>query len=338
MNIITVKKTLFTVAIATILASRAEAQGVPLPSGQLATVGRVQCGQINGSWIPGKILKTGNFLSFAAQIKDLNKKLKRATKSSLRSKLATQISGAKTKLKRQRKTCAGLIGGTPNPSPTAPPVAQTPAPGAREVAWTQTAADLVDTVGQTYLYFCPPAGPVASIWGTDYYTSDSSVCNAAVHAGIISRFSGGNALFRMVEGRPFYIGSVANGETSSPYGSWGSSFVFLDQSTGAEILRTSPPVIAWTTNLSTFRSLLYQRFVLTCAANGSIGSLWGTDVYTNDSSVCTAALHSGLVSLRNGGTVTVEILPGQSSYSGTTRNGVTSRNYGPWGGSIGFVR
>ena len=80
-----------------------------------------------------------------------------------------------------------------------------------------------------------------------------------------------------------------------------------------------------------------QRFTYTCSPNGSGGNLWGTDVYTNDSSICTAAVHSGLISFQAGGSVTIEIRQGQSSYTQSTRNNVTTKGYGSWHGSFAFV-
>ena len=63
------------------------------------------------------------------------------------------------------------------------------------------------------------------------------------------------------------------------------------------------------------------------------GSLWGTDVYTADSSVCRAALHAGATG-RFGGQVTVTAEPGRRAYPGTTRNGISSSNYGPYDASF----
>jgi hypothetical protein len=61
------------------------------------------------------------------------------------------------------------------------------------------------------------------------------------------------------------------------------------------------------------------------------GQLWGTDVYTGDSVLATAAVHAGLVT--PGATailrVTVEQPLGQ--YQGSTRHGVTSHDFGPFG-------
>jgi hypothetical protein len=56
---------------------------------------------------------------------------------------------------------------------------------------------------------------------------------------------------------------------------------------------------------------------------------WGTDIYTHDSSICAAAVHACKIGA-SGGTVTYTVIPGQSSYSGSTRNGVTTASWGSW--------
>lgn len=79
--------------------------------------------------------------------------------------------------------------------------------------------------------------------------------------------------------------------------------------------------------------------VLTCAcpANFDIStSLWGTDIYTADSYICSTALHASVLD-RSGGRVTIEMLPGQNSYAGTKRNGVSTRSYGKYTASYRFV-
>jgi hypothetical protein len=43
-----------------------------------------------------------------------------------------------------------------------------------------------------------------------------------------------------------------------------------------------------------------------------------------------------LISFEQGGDVTVEMLPGQESYTGTERNGVSSSSYGSWSSSFAF--
>lgn len=67
------------------------------------------------------------------------------------------------------------------------------------------------------------------------------------------------------------------------------------------------------------------------------GFVWGTDIYTDDSSLGKAAVHAGLISAGQTATIRVCDLPGQSSYTGSTRNGVTTSNWGSWPGSISLI-
>jgi len=99
----------------------------------------------------------------------------------------------------------------------------------------------------------------------------------------------------------------------------------------------SAQTINWNTNASDKGGKNGQQFMYICPPNGTPAIVWGTDVYTHDSSICPAAVHAGLISFQGGGTVTIEIRQGQSSYTGSTRNGVTTKNYGPWHGSFVFV-
>jgi hypothetical protein len=93
-------------------------------------------------------------------------------------------------------------------------------------------------VGERYLFQCPPEGGVRPIWGTDTYTSDSSVCTAAVHSGLITFAQGGNVVIENRPGLESYVGSYRNGVTSSSYPSWVRSFVFVD---GSAVVATPTP-------------------------------------------------------------------------------------------------
>ena len=66
-------------------------------------------------------------------------------------------------------------------------------------------------------------------------------------------------------------------------------------------------------------------------AGAPAGQLWGTDVYTGDSTIGLAAVHAGLV--RPGQTVIlkVTVMRPLRQYLGSTRNGVTSHDFGPFG-------
>jgi hypothetical protein len=68
------------------------------------------------------------------------------------------------------------------------------------------------------------------------------------------------------------------------------------------------------------------------------GWIWGSDIYTLDSTLATAAVHAGVLKPGQTGIVRVKILGQQPGFTSTTRNGVTSQAYGPWNGSFQFVR
>ena len=63
--------------------------------------------------------------------------------------------------------------------------------------------------------------------------------------------------------------------------------------------------------------------------------IFGTDIYTDSSSICTAAVHSGKITAKDGGEIIVTVLPGEEFYNGSKRNGVESQEYrSKWPGSF----
>ena len=63
----------------------------------------------------------------------------------------------------------------------------------------------------------------------------------------------------------------------------------------------------------------------------SDGSIWGTDVYTGDSRLATAAVHAGAVKPDETAVVKVTVMPPLNHYQGCVRNGVTSHDFGHFG-------
>ena len=59
-------------------------------------------------------------------------------------------------------------------------------------------------------------------------------------------------------------------------------------------------------------------------------------MYTSDSSICTAAVLEGLITVEDGGVVAVDVVDGEDSYSGSTANGVTSQDYRAYALSFEF--
>ena len=64
------------------------------------------------------------------------------------------------------------------------------------------------------------------------------------------------------------------------------------------------------------------------------GRIWGNEIYTDDSSICTAAVHAGLITVERGGSVAIAIHGPGDAFEGGTRNGVTSEVYGAFPGSF----
>ncbi|MFN2321657.1 MAG: LCCL domain-containing protein [Trueperaceae bacterium] len=80
------------------------------------------------------------------------------------------------------------------------------------------------------------------------------------------------------------------------------------------------------------------RATVTCPANCSAGvAVWGTDVYTDDSNVCAAAAHAGVIDLARGGAFVITIREGQPAYEASVRNGVSTRAWGAWARSFTFA-
>lgn len=173
---------------------------------------------------------------------------------------------------------------------------------------------------------CPATGGGAAVWGTDFYTDDSSLCHAALHAGAIPA-AGGVIHARAMPGRDYYTGSRRNGITSTDYGRWGRTVVLVGAGSVVEG-SVGVPLCPGTYNASG------TGWSGTCRCpDGGDGVVWGTGVYTADSNLCRAARHAGVIGA-GGGVVRVTAAPGQSSYAGSTRNGVTTSNWGSYGNSF----
>jgi len=74
---------------------------------------------------------------------------------------------------------------------------------------------------------------------------------------------------------------------------------------------------------------------LTCPANCPALPVWGSDPYTADSAICTAATHSGRIGAE-GGVVKVFVVEGFGHYEGSERHGVTTADWGSYGLSYTF--
>lgn len=208
----------------------------------------------------------------------------------------------------------------------------------QSISWTDSISSLgLDaTPGTSYTFTCPYTGDAGAVWGSGVYTHDSAICPAARHAGVLTTGKGDGAEVTVImrPGRGSYESSEQNGVATSTYGSWGHSYTF-------EGVAFDEFAIGWR---DTADGLGVSRqpglvFEYHCPPNGDLGgTVWGTDVYTDDSAVCVAAVHDGRISSEAGGVVFIRIEGPRDSYAGTERNGVTTSSYGAWGRSYLFVK
>ena len=61
------------------------------------------------------------------------------------------------------------------------------------------------------------------------------------------------------------------------------------------------------------------------------GQIWGTDVYTGDSSLSVAAVHAGVVKPGDTAVVKVTVVQPLPKYAGSIRNNVRSHDFGRYG-------
>ena len=185
--------------------------------------------------------------------------------------------------------------------------------------------------GQSF-YFTVTGSTEGTIWGSGVYTDDSPLAVAAVHAGVLAPGEKGIVRVTILPGQESYDGSTRNGVTSDSYGSWQGSYRV--ESAGRRhrlLLRLDPS--QGPPNLQNLRDKVGRSFEFEITGSTE-GSVWGNDVYTDDSSLAAAAVHAGVLRDGQQGVVKVTILPAQDNYESSTRNGVTSQTWGQWGGSF----
>jgi hypothetical protein len=90
-------------------------------------------------------------------------------------------------------------------------------------------------------------------------------------------------------------------------------------------------------NLVNLHGQIGKTFVFT-VTGAAAGSVWGTDVYTSDSTLAAAAVHAGILQPGQTGMVRVLILMPPATFQGSTRNGVASMAYGPFPGAYRVTR
>ena len=85
-------------------------------------------------------------------------------------------------------------------------------------------------------------------------------------------------------------------------------------------------------NLVGLHTQIGQSFLFDVTGSTN-GAIWGTDVYTSDSTLAVAAVHAGKVRPGERKAVRVTIVQPPAAFQGSTRNGVSSASYGPYPGA-----
>nr|XP_045015822.1 cysteine-rich secretory protein LCCL domain-containing 2 isoform X1 [Jaculus jaculus] len=175
-------------------------------------------------------------------------------------------------------------------------------------------------------YQCP-AGCVnsqATVFGSLFYESSSSICRAAVHYGVIDDRGGLVDITR--NGKvPFFVKSQKNGVESVSKYKPSSSFIVskvkeqdLDcHTTVAQLCPFEKPV----THCPRVHCPAYCRDEPSYWA-----PVFGTNIYADTSSICKAAVHAGVISNEIGGYVDVMPVDKKKTYVGSLRNGVQSES------------
>jgi hypothetical protein len=218
-------------------------------------------------------------------------------------------------------------------------LAETPAPLSSQradfipmphpITWATGAGKWVGYWGRRESVRCPPGGKLEGTWGTDIYTDDSSICTAAVHAGLISVTGGGVVMIEMRPDAGYYGGTTRNGVTTGDWREpWTGSYVFVHDPS------SPPPAIAASGHMKADSWMRQAGRVLSfyCAPFFQLYTVYGTDFYTDDSYICSAAVHAGVLTQKAGGMATIRLLTGRTSFEASLRNGVASLSMAQWSG------
>lgn len=240
-----------------------------------------------------------------------------------------------------------------------------PATAQQAVTCQQNAESLAGDAGAQHTVTCP-AGCNATVWGTGSYNDASSVCTAAIHAGVLTS-AGGPVVITIGPVRAPHPPSTQNGVTSSE-GYYSRSFIpgpvggtcantcahagdgdcddggigsqFALCALGSDCGDCGPRArgvaghaVDCSTNAQSLTGDPGTHYTVACPAGCSGSTIWGTGSYSDDSSVCAAAIHAGVLTAA-GGNAVITIAPGQEAYPPSTQNGVTSSQWGSWARSF----
>jgi hypothetical protein len=164
------------------------------------------------------------------------------------------------------------------------------------------------------------------IFGTGSYAIYSPISTAAVHAGVLKNGQQGDIAITTLSPTSTN-GSLQNDVQSSDFGQNLEAFRLEPESAHPHAIRLyHPSEVSITSN----QFAPGDEFMMLVAGSPYGGPVWGDGVYTSDSNLANAALHSGVVGVNQVALVRVTIDQGQYRYRGSTANGVTTSSYGSY--------
>jgi len=104
----------------------------------------------------------------------------------------------------------------------------------------------------------------------------------------------------------------------------------------AKIFSTAIQLASGTSDMTQFSSADIGK-VYKLTTTGASGGGWGTDIYTNDSHIPAMAVHAGVLAIGQTKEIYIKVVEGQNNYPSSTRNGITTSDWGGWGLSYQFV-
>ena len=161
----------------------------------------------------------------------------------------------------------------------------------------------------------------AKAYGTITYHPESSICTAGYHMGIKSEY----LEVHIIKGYQIYQGSKGKNNIETFNKSAASQSFTISKS-------IAPKSISCTETLETLqvnKKEIGDKFLLLCPHNCILTNsiIYGTKVYTDNSPICISAIHSGVISQREGGEIEIEIKPYQSEFIGSKGISIVSRSY-----------
>ncbi|KAK6588479.1 scavenger receptor 1 precursor [Cryptosporidium xiaoi] len=172
------------------------------------------------------------------------------------------------------------------------------------------------------------------IKGHKVYTPRSSICQAAMHMGIISE-TGGDFIVGLYPGLKKYSGAAGkNGIVSADENKPQARSFVVGAAPKPRQLN------CYDTASFIFQLPVGERELVICPGDCGLESsakVYGMDSYSPVSSICRAAIHSSKLTGSTGGEVQIEVGPEQFHFEQSNRNGIQSESTGYYIRSFKFV-